>query len=479
MKTAGVSRNTRFVGIGVCCVLAAALWAGRSEAQSSLAGTWRGDLNTPAGALTLVLSLDGSSGGTIAVPARGVAGIPVTDVTIREDGSLEFQVPADLSAFEGQLRGSTLIIGEWIQAGQRIPIQFERTSETLAQPVVRPRHQTPKPPHPYAVQEVVVAGEVPLACTLTRPHGSEYPVAGAVLLTVAGPNDRDQTHSGHKPYMVLADNLTRRGLAVLRCDDRGVGGSGDELLPTPIEGMVADARAMAEYLADLDGIGPVGIIGNSEGSVVGAIAAANGDAAFVVLLGGVGTRGDDVIRERLLDMASRSGLSEDEADTLIAPFDALVSVVLEAGGVGASELERTDPALYARLADIAATPGVADPFLPADVEDRIALFAGSWYHAQVSLDGGAILAQVQVPVLALTGSKDRTNLASQNLPAIRSALVRARNPDFEVIEVPGLNHVFQTAVEGGIAEYGQLDESFSPIALQLIGDWIIERFGDE
>ena len=105
--------------------------------------------------------------------------------------------------------------------------------------------------------------------------------------------------------------------------------------------------------------------------------------------------------------------------------------------------------------------------------DRLALFAGPWYYAQLTLDGGAILSRVRVPVLALTGSKDRTNFPDQNLPAIQSALERAGNTDFQVLEVPGLNHVFQTAILGGVAEYGRLEDSFSTLALDLISQWIL------
>jgi pimeloyl-ACP methyl ester carboxylesterase len=150
--------------------------------------------------------------------------------------------------------------------------------------------------------------------------------------------------------------------------------------------------------------------------------------------------------------------------------------VTAAGGVGADQLERSRPDLYSRLLAIAREVGATDPFLPRDLDERVTLLAGPWYHAQLTLDGAAVLERVRVPVLALTGSKDRVNLPGQNLPAMRLALERAGNPDYQVSEVPELNHVFQTAVEGGIAEYGRLEESFSPQALEIIADWILARF---
>lgn len=452
--------------------------SGRLAAQDELTGTWRGDLATPAGPpLTLVLSIEGD-GGTIAVPARYVSGLSVTDVALGADGSVSFRVPADGSAFEGRLATHTTLVGEWVQAGLRIPIEFERVEEGTALPAVRSRAQTPEPPFPYALEDVVVMAGERLACTVSRPRPPGSPVPGAVLLTVAGANDRDQTHTGHKPYMVLADHLTRSGIAVLRCDDRGVGGSAGDLTASTMDDLVADALAMVRYLANQEGVGAVGVIGNSEGSVVGSLAAARApqEIAFAVLLGGVGVRGVDLIRERLIRQAVSEGRSSEEAEASVVAFDLLTELVLEAGGIGVSALVREHPEVHARLVDLARDIGARDPFLPTGLDDRVALFASPWYYAQLSLDGGIILERVRVPVLALTGSKDRTNLPDQNLPAIRAALDRARNPDFEVIEIPDLNHVFQTAIVGGMAEYGRLEETFAPVVLGIIAAWIQRRF---
>ncbi|MCA9739126.1 MAG: alpha/beta hydrolase [Gemmatimonadetes bacterium] len=341
------------------------------------------------------------------------------------------------------------------------------------------RAQTPVPPFPYTVEERTVEGQgARLACTLTRPMDAAA-APGAVLLTVAGPNDRDQTHSGHKPFLVLADHLTRQGMATLRCDDRGVGGSSGSLTDSSLEDLALDARAMVAALAREPGVGAVGVIGNSEGSVVGALAAAAAPEAvsFVVLLGGVGVEGAAVIGARLESQARQAGVPADVVGPALARFDSLVAIVREVGGVGIEALRRERPELLARLSAMAQEAGRGDPFLPQDPAARTALFAGPWYHDQVTLDGGAVLERVRVPVLALTGSRDRTNLPAQNLPAIAAALERGGNPDFQVTELSGLNHVFQTARVGGMAEYATLEETFSPRALRAISRWIGDRFG--
>ncbi|MFV1988428.1 MAG: alpha/beta fold hydrolase [Gemmatimonadota bacterium] len=466
--------------ITIAFPLLALAWGGQGLlAQTTVNGTWRGDLATPAGALTLVLTIEGD-GGTVGVPARYVAGIPITEVVLAGDGSLSFQVPADRAAFEGRLAAGDRIVGEWVQAGQRIPIEFERV-EADDVPTSRPRRQTPEPPFPYHAEDVVLTAGETLACTMTLPADSSGSAPGAVLLTVAGANDRDQTHSGHKPFMVLADHLTRNGIAVLRCDDRGVGGSSGDLTGSTIDDLVADALVMVRYLSARDGVGPVGVIGNSEGSVVGSLAAARApdEVAFAILLGGVGVQGADLIRERLVRQAIAAGRTADEAEAAMAPFDSLTRAVLTNGGVGAVELERRRPEAYDRLAEMARAAGTRDPFLPTDVTERTILFASPWYYDQLSLDGGMVLEHVPVPVLALTGSKDRVNLPDQNLPAIRAALERGGNTDAQVTEIPDLNHVFQTALTGGMAEYGTLEESFAPVALEIITKWILSRFQTE
>ena len=225
--------------------------------------------------------------------------------------------------------GSALLICSWIMPADLPGQGVRRPSGTAG---AAERAQTPRPPFPYEAREVTVGAEVELGCTETRPFEVEGGAPGVVLLTVAGPNDRDQSHSGHKPFMVLADHLTKAGMVVLRCDDRGVGASGGATLGATLAELVADAGAMIEHLKREPAIGPVGVIGNSEGSVVGALATLEHDLAFVVLLGGVGVTGAELIRERLLGQATALGLVDEALDQALRPFDELVPVVLSAGG---------------------------------------------------------------------------------------------------------------------------------------------------
>ena len=267
-------------------VTAVALSANPVMAQQfDIAGNWRGNLRTPPGELTLVISIvaGGDTGwiGSLALPQRGLSRLPIEAVTLTAQGAFSFDVSADGARYAGMLDPTDRVIrGTWYQAGQEIGLDFRALSGDVELPAALVRAQTPQPPFPYDLSEVTVDADVPLTGTLTMPRGGAEARPGVVLLTVAGANDRDQTHTAHKPYMVLADRLTRAGVAVLRCDDRGVGGSAGDLATTTISEMADDAIAMVEYLRAQPGVGPVGIIGNSEGTVSGTLAATRSECGY-------------------------------------------------------------------------------------------------------------------------------------------------------------------------------------------------------
>lgn len=135
---------------------------------------------------------------------------------------------------------------------------------------------------------------VSLACTLTFPEG-EGAHPGLLLLTGSGPQDRDETAFGHKPFFVMSDYLTRRGLSVLRCDDRGVGGSNGRFLGATTTDFSLDAEGAFRYLAKRSEISRAGILGHSEGANIAAmVASRRRDAAFVVMMAGTGVTGEQV-----------------------------------------------------------------------------------------------------------------------------------------------------------------------------------------
>ncbi len=440
-------------------------------------GIYQGTLETTSRKLRLVLKITVSSDGnltaTLDSPDQRLKNLPLEGV-IAQDQVLRFEFRAGQARYRGQIStDGNSIEGEWSQAGQSRPLHFLRTDKEIE---IAARRQTPLPPFPYRVEEVSYenrGASVKLAATLTLPQGNG-PFPAAILLTVAGPNDRDQTHFDHKPYAVLADYLTRRGIAVLRADDRGIGGSTGKLFESTIADFAEDALAGMAYLKSRSEIDAqrIGFIGNSEGTIVGPLAAMRaGDAAFVVMLGGLGVSGAQAIRGQVETLAAAENFSPEQIQKLLARTDALFQILLE---------EKDDAKAIARLKPLLNDRQVAMPassriLMPADLDAQSRLLVSPWYRYQIAYNPKPVLMKLQCPVLAITGSKDLFLNPQQNLPAIEEALMQGGNPDFTITQLPNLNHVFQTAKTGSPVEYATIEESFSPLALQTIGDWLAAR----
>jgi uncharacterized protein len=348
-------------------------------------------------------------------------------------------------------------------------------------PVLR-RPQEPARPLPYAEVEVsyVSAPGVTLAATLTLPPG-KGPFPAVVLITGSGPQDRDEALAGHRPFYVLADYLTRRGIAVLRADDRGAGKStGDYWAGTTSEDFATDALAGVKFLAARADIrkNQIGLVGHSEGGLVAPLAATRDDPdakrlAFLVLLAGPGVPLPEVLTEqnRLILTAQHVPESYIDADQAMQRklFD-----------ISRSESDPTKAATTMRTALAAYVETVPEPArtqMKAQAEMQVLMMNSSWMRWMLGYDPVPALRHMKIPVLALFGGHDLQVPAAQNLPPMRAALAAAGNPATRVVELPGLNHLFQAAPTGAPSEYSQIEETLNPLALQAVGDWLDARLG--
>ena len=326
--------------------------------------------------------------------------------------------------------------------------------------------QNPAPPFPYRAMEVSYenkAGGVKLAGTLTRPRGRErFPAA--ILITGSGPEDRDETIFGHKPFWVIADYLSRRGIAVLRVDDRGVGGSSGDAMKATLEDQAGDVLAGVEYLKTRADIDPnhIGVIGHSEGGIVGPIAASrSASIRFVVMLAGPGVPGLQVLRLQEDMILRASGAGDAAIARNRAAADMMVDVI------------QSEPNNQAALAQIRSRLEEMKNSMPdAAIQAQIAMIRAPETQSMLAYDPAEALRKLKVPVLALIGSKDVQVPPTQNLPAIAAALRAGGNKDFTVKELPGLNHLFQKCAQCTVAEYSTIAETFSPAALDIVSDWV-------
>jgi len=452
-----------------------------AQAAHPFAGTWQGTLSVQAVELRIVFHIhavpDGGLTATMDSPDQGATGIAVSGVTLEHD-TVRIQVAAIRGTYVGTFSadGDTLH-GTWSQGAASLPLDLVRVPEAeAAAPPERP--QEPKPPYPYRAEDVRVENPdagVTLAGTLTIPRGTG-PFPGVVLVTGSGPQDRNETLLGHKPFLILADHLTRQGIAVLRYDDRGVGGSTGDFGAATSEDFTSDALAALSFLRNRPEVDPngVGIIGHSEGGLIAPIAAVRSDAVkFIVMLAGPAVRGDEIILYQGELIARAAGVSEKYIELNQHTQRALFKVVQEEPDTAAAA-----PTLREILQS-------AIDSLPADEREK-ALQGGSvdaqikrinspWFRFFLTYDPRPTLERVRVPTLALFGEKDMQVPDEQNAAPMRAEL--ADDTDATVTVLPGLNHLFQTAETGAPTEYARIAETMSPTALNTISRWILDRFG--
>lgn len=444
---------------------------------------WRGvvDLSAAGGSgeLELFVTFTLGAGGataTISIPAQGATDVPLAGVVYTAE-RLEFTlvIQPQSAEFRADRQGDAAT--GTLNQGVELPLRMERITGDAAAGPSRPQH--PRPPFPYEALEVGYvnpADGTKLAGTLTVPPGAG-PHPAVLLITGSGAQDRDETIFGHKPFWVIADHLTRHGVAVLRVDDRGVGGTQGPVEGVTSEDFAGDVLAGIRFLAarpDIDAA-RIGLIGHSEGGIIAPMAAATApdEVAFVVLLAGPGLPGKDLMPLQLAALQRAAGRAEDNIARQIEAQRELIAGVLE----GADEAAVR--AAVTRLVDVqleaeSAAPGEARRQL---IERTTAQVTSPWYRFFLAEDPRGWLARVKCPVLALNGTLDLQVPAEADLQAIAATLEQAGNPDVTTRALPGLNHLFQTAATGHVAEYGQIEETFAPAALELMSGWIRARTG--
>ncbi|PKV63413.1 alpha/beta hydrolase [Pontibacter ramchanderi] len=441
---------------------------------AQLAGAWHGVLEAPGSKVTIIFRLGSSESGqltaTMDVPMQGVKGMPIPVVALKQD-SLYLSIPAGGIAYVGKIAGPENIVGHWKQAGMAFPLDLGKGEPTEAR-----RPQTPTKPYPYEEQEVTVENKgagITLAGTLSLPNGQgKHPAV--ILFTGSGTQDRDMGLMGHKPFLVLADHLTRQGFAVLRLDDRGAGKSGGNSTLATTQDFVTDAQAAYTFLKQHQRINPkkVGLLGISEGALIASsVAAANKDVAFVVLMAGNAVPGVD-----LLVSQNEAILKPQLPERELQKYLNLRRAQFE---VAASDADVYEAAQRIRTLEQEAKASLTDQdkqlqlMLSPQAENAVvAQITTPWMRYFLAYDPAPALRQLRMPVLALNGSKDLQVPAAPNLAATEKALKAAGNKRYTIKVLPGLNHIFQTADTGQVHEYATIEETIAPVALETISEWM-------
>lgn len=449
--------------LGLAVAAAIALQPAHAEDAT---GNWKG---TIAGTLNVFLHVtrtaDGHWDGTISVPQQGMTS-KVDQLAVDAD-HVSFALLALHAQFDASWNAQDQAwTGTWRQSGHAVPLNLTRTGADASLPNRPQEAAIAARPASYAstdVSFVNAAANVTLAGTLTVPPG-KGPFPAVVLVHGSGPLDRDETVFDHKPFVVLADYLARQGIAVLRYDKRGIGKSTGVYRGSTTLDFADDAAAAITFLRsrpEVDGR-HAGIIGHSEGGLIAPLVASrDSGVAFIVMLAGPGVRGAQLMVEQLALRARANG-----APASVIAQERILTAAMFA--ILASEPDVAVARIKAgALLDDARRAGT----LPAVMNGKLVdTFSTPWFVTFLRYEPGPVLQAVRQPILVLNGERDQQVPPGLDLPAIRTAV--SGNPAAVVRELPGLNHLFQTAATGAGTEYFQIEETFAPGALAVIGDWI-------
>lgn len=412
-----------------------------SGVSQNINATWKGTLNNQSNAIDIYFTITGAEGNlsaTMTIPEQGVKGFPIDTVTF--DGfNLKLKVNAIQMEYSGMMVMGTFT-GTLTQYGMKFPMALIKGEIPLQN-----RPQEPQKPYPYREEEVVFSNEeagIRLAGTLTLPSG-KGPFPAVVLISGSGYQNRDEELMGHKPFLVIADALTRAGIAVLRYDDRGVGESDGNAFGNTTADLSWDAQAALKYLKGRPEISFAGLAGHSEGGAIAFIVAARDPSCdFVISLAGPGVRGDQILLSQQWVILSGSGVPEEQLKQIAAANERLFNQIISS--------EANDEALRGKLMELA---GGQEAAVNQAIEP--------WMYYFIKYDPTQDIAAVKVPLLALNGTKDVQVICDLNLNAIAAA-----NPDATVVRFEGLNHLFQHCTTGLPAEYSKIEETIAPEVLE-------------
>jgi len=454
-------------------LLLTTLLSGQNISKNILPGSWLGKLSVQGIELRLVynfkLNEKDSLIATLDSPDQGAKNIPLGSV-IMEDKKLTIKAPVLSGEYNGTITSDTTIEGVWTQRGVNYTVNLKK----LKIPFSVNRPQEPKPPYPYTSEDVTFPNDkfnIKLAGTLTMP-GGPGPFKAVIMITGSGAQNRNEELMGHKPFLVIADYLSRHGIAVLRYDDRGVGGSQGKYSEATSADLATDAEAAFNFLKNNTKINSaeIGFAGHSEGGLIAPIvAASNPSVGFIVSLAGPGVSGEEIILRQTADISRISGVKESDIKESIETNKKVYAILKKEKDNSKAELKIID--LFRKTQE-------KKKMSKEDTDkavDQLKMTFGAgqytWFRYFIMTNPSNFWKKVKCPVLALNGEKDLQVAADENLPAIEKAL--KGNKSAKTVLLPGLNHLFQHCKTGLPAEYSTIEETFSSDALKIISDWIL------
>ncbi len=459
----------------IACLLAFSISIASAFSQD-ISGDWSGKTKRGNKEITFVFQLKKENNvysSTMSVPTFRINGIRPKATTFENDTLIidgsnigmkyEGVYNKELKQFEGTYKEGAVVLSLNLKRGA-VKIADSR------------RPQEPIKPYPYYEEEVVfenVEAKISLAGTLTLPSKKgKFPVV--ILISGSGPQDRDESYMGHKTFLVLSDHLTRQGIGVLRFDDRGFGKSTGDFGTATTEDFSKDVLSAVTYLKTRKDIDTkhIGLIGHSEGGIIAPIVAnQTKDVSFIVLLASTGVSGTELsVRQ---SKTLRGFPVEDE---VVYEKNTRKAIAIVTSNKSTEEIKKELRAHYnAFLRPILTSLGAPEKNINAFIDNQVKTSIKPWSRYFLQYNPADEFEKLAIPVLSLNGSKDTQVDAKINQTGIKNALIKGKNKEYKVLELENLNHFFQECETGKMNEYRKIDQTFSPIALKEISDWVLKR----
>jgi uncharacterized protein len=477
------------------CSLCALLFLFFISQAQNMTGTWQGSLDVQGNQIPVVFHIKQDSIkkwiASFDSPSQHAFNLACSDVIIKDDSIVLMMAILD-GKYAGLLnKDKSQIAGIWFQGAGSLPLTVKKTSE-IATIKEQKRPQTPRPPFPYHSEDVIYTNanhSIQFGGTLTYPKTdsqkgsadtSLYPAV--ILITGSGQQDRDETLFGHKPFAVIADYLTRQGFVVLRVDDRGMGKTTGIFSEGTTMDFAKDVEAGLDFLDKQPMVNKnkIGLIGHSEGGMIAPMVAdERKEIKFIILLAGPGIPIIDLMEQQMVAVSISNGATAAAAKANGELMHIVWEEVMKKEDSATTfqniriKIENwsgtLDTATQAKFKNMN-TSGINN-----QIEQAMTALNSKWYKYFISFNPQPYLEKLDCKVLALNGSKDVQVIAATNLKGIQESLEKSKSPKYNVIEIPGLNHLFQTCIQCNPAEYNDLEETFSPQALDLMGNWLKEN----
>ncbi|MDV6169923.1 alpha/beta fold hydrolase [Flavobacterium sp. DG1-102-2] len=458
-------------------LLFAVLFSIASFAQD-IAGKWHGSLVVPGGKLRLVLNISQGLNGytaTMDSPDQGAKGVAIDKVDFTAN-TLTFSIASGGISYKGTYDNG-IIKGTFTQGEYVLPLELSKNESHVAPALKRP--QEPKAPFPYYTEEVsfknTKAG-ITLGGTLTLPKKEgNYPIV--ILITGSGAQDRNEEIFSHKPFLVIADHLTRNGIGVLRYDDRGVGKSGGNPADATSEDFASDTQSAFDYIKTRKEANKkkIGLIGHSEGGMIAQmLAEKNADIAYIVTLAGPGIQGSELMVLQNYLVGKADGIPENELTTMGNTLRKAYNVILTENDEAARKTAVSE-IFEKEFGPFFESKGVPKDDIGRVVLGQVEQVTSPWFVYFLRYNPAPVIQKIKCPVLALNGEKDIQVAAKANLDGIKRAAEKSGNKKVVTKSYPNLNHLFQEAVTGSIQEYETIEQTISPIVLKDITEWLTKQ----